>query len=335
MHRALTVFVILLTLLTSGCSSEPDRAAPATAPDTDRTLVFGGGPSGGTFNFFANKIASLITVRNERFDVTPRNSGGSAENLRSLNRRELDMGIVYSGDAYLGRNGKLPGDPTHYDRVRALGYLYGAPAQLVVHADSTITTAAQLAGKRLAVGNPGSGAALSAERFFRHLGIWDAIEVRKLGYTRAAEAFSNGDIDAFWVLVGYPNSSIIGAAANQPIRLIDLHAEARRSGFYAVYPFYSKVTIPAATYQGQDEPVTTFQDAALWCASQSVSVDAVFQSLATVYSEEGIAAMIAAHKAAGAMTVSNGLHGVSIPLHPGAVRFWKEQELTIPPKLLP
>ena len=199
--------------------------------------------------------------------MAPRGSGGSAENLRSLNKNAVDLGIVYSGDAFLGRNAKLPGDPVHYDRVRALSFLYGAPAQLVVRKDSDILSVRDLAGKTVAVGNPGSGAALSAERFFRHLSLWDKMKIRNLGYSQAASDFADKRIDAFWVLVGYPNSAIIEAATRTPIRLLDLHREASESGFYDIYPFYVRVEIPAHTYEGQDASVTTFQDASLWCAS--------------------------------------------------------------------
>lgn len=339
MRRPLLIVAALFALLTLvGCSSDPEQAQQENKQQIKAQtlhLAFGGGPTGGTFNFFANKISSLISVRYAWLDVSPRGSGGSAENLRNLNKNGVDFGIVYSGDAFLGRNGMLPNDATRYDNVRALAFLYGAPAQLVVRADSDITSAQHLKGKRVAIGNPGSGAALSAERFFKHLGIWGDMEIRKQGYSRAAAEFSAGSIDAFWVLVGYPNSSIIEAANNVPIRLINLHDDASKSGFYDTYPFYSKVVIPATTYQGLPRSVTTFQDAALWCASNPVSIDAVYDSMNAVFSKKGLGAMVAAHKAAINMSVDNGLHGVSIPLHPGAARFWKEKGVDIPSKLLP
>ena len=342
MHLVPVLILATLVCCLPGCSSEPggkDPAKTATGtpaqPSKKRYLAFGGGPTGGTFNFFANKIASVASARDEKLDIAPRGSGGSAENLRTLNQSGVDMGIVYAGDAFLGRGGELPGDPTRYDKVRALGFLYGAPAQLVVRADSDIRTVADLAGRSVAVGNPGSGAALSAERFLRHLGLWDKMKIRHLGYSQAAADFADQRIDAFWVLVGYPNAAIVEAASRQPIRLLDLDAEAESSGFYGKYPFYDRVDVPAGTYAGQDEPVHTFQDGALWCASQSLDDGVVYESLKAIYSEEGLQAMAAAHKAARDMSVASGLNGVSIPLHPGAVRFWQEQGMVIPARLLP
>ncbi len=342
MKRLLRFFPVLLLVLAVcalvGCSSDtPDGKSSSKSGQQKekRYLAFGGGPTGGTFNFFANKISSIISGEYTWVDASPRGSGGSAENLRTLNKNGVDMGIVYSGDAFLGRNGKLPGDDVKYDRVRALSFLYGAPAQLVVRKDSDIQSVSDLADKVVAVGNPGSGAALSAERFFRPLGLWDKMKIRNLGYSQAASDFADRRIDAFWVLVGYPNSAIIEAASRAPIRLIELHKDATESGFYDIYPFYSRVEIPAGIYKGQDTVVSTFQDASLWCASDVLDETVVYQCLKAIYSPQGLSDMVAAHKAARDMTIENGINAVSIPLHPGAVRFWKEQGVDIPSNLLP
>ncbi|WP_243544328.1 TAXI family TRAP transporter solute-binding subunit [Pseudodesulfovibrio tunisiensis] len=329
----------LFLAIVFGCSSESSHEHQAESgtktKEKQRFLAFGGGPTGGTFNFFANKMSSEISNTYNYLDISPKGSGGSAENLRTLNKNAVDMGIVYSGDAFLGRNAKLPNDPNYYDGVQALAFLYGAPAQLITHRGANINSVHDLVGRTVAVGNPGSGAALAAERFFRHLGIWDRIGHRTLGYSQAAADFSDKRIDAFWVLVGYPNSSIIEAATRSRVKLVDLHTDAVKSGFYDKYPFYTRVVIPAGTYEGQTAPVETFQDAALWCASEKLDAEIVQDGLTAVFSEQGIKDIITAHKAARDMSVQHALTGISIPLHPGAVSFWQEKGLTIPASMLP
>lgn len=335
----LTIILGLSMLLSFGCSTDSEEGTDGTTSGQGEKkkhfLAFGGGPTGGTFNFFANKMASIISVNYEWLDVSPKGSGGSAENLRTLNKNAIDIGIVYSGDAFLGRNGKLPNDTTRYDKVRTMSFLYGAPAQLVVRKDSGIKSAHNLEGKVVAIGNPGSGAALSAERFFKHMGLWDKMEHRNLGYSQAAADFTDKRIDAFWVLVGYPNSSIIEAASHTPINILNVHEDAVKSGFYEIYPFYSKVVIPKDTYEGQDSDIITFQDSSLWCASEVINEETVYDCLKAVYSKKGLTDMVTAHKAAKNMSIQNGIKGASIPLHPGAIRFWKEQGLDIPANLLP
>jgi len=331
----LVIMLSVIVILAAGCSDDTQQAPNQPEEHATITLTFNGGPRGGTFNYFANKMSSLMGARVPWLDMLPRESGGSLENICDMNMDLADMGIVYSGDAFLGRNGKLDCPESRLDHTRAVAYLYGAPAQLVVRKDSDIASPMDLVGKRVAVGNKGSGAALSAERFFKHLGIWDKMDHRNQGYSQAAADFMTGKVDAFWVLVGYPNSSIIEAASKAEIKLVDLHEEAMRSDFYEVYPFYDKTEIPADTYQGQTEPVTTFQDAALWCVRGNVDEDAVYQSLKTIFSEAGLEGMRKAHKAARSMSIENGINTISIPLHPGAIRFWTEQGVEIPPILLP
>lgn len=293
-------------------------------------LAYGGGPVGGTFNYIANAMAIYLSKNVDDMEVSSEGSGGSTANLKRLNKGDIDFGIVYSGDAYLGRHGRLPQDANTYENVRAVSFLYGAPAHLVTRADDGYTSAKDLAGKRVAVGNAGSGAAAAAERFFTHLGLWDKIQKQFLGYSAAAAALNDGKIDAFWVFVGYPNASVIEAAARDDIHLIDVGADAEASGFYQEYPFYEPMEIPAGTYSGQDKPVKSFQDAAYWAAHADLDENLVHDAVSAIYSPEGLKHMVAAKSTAKSMSVEDGLKGVSIPVHAGAAKFWKEHGVDVP-----
>ncbi|WP_029894363.1 TAXI family TRAP transporter solute-binding subunit [Desulfohalovibrio reitneri] len=304
------------------------------APAKAKTyLAYGGGPVGGTFNYFANAMAIYISKNVPDVECSSEGSGGSGANLKRLNSHQVDYGIVYMGDAFLGRKGKLPQDTNNYTNVRAISFLYGAPGQLVVKAKSGITSTKQLEGKRVGVGNAGSGAATACERFFTHLGIWDKVDKQFLGYSAAASAFNDGKLDAFWVFAGYPTAAIIEAATRDDVRLINIGDDAEQSGFYDEYPFYTPVTIPAKTYTGQTEAVKSFQDSAYWCANKDVDPEIVYESVKTIYSEKGLAHMVAAKKTAKSMSIEDGLKGNAIPVHPGAVKFWEEHGHSIPDDL--
>ncbi len=292
----------------------------------------GGGPTGGTFNTFANAMAVYVPKNMKDIKLSAVGSGGSVENVKRVSSGESNFGMCYAVDSALGRGGQLPKDDNKYDGTQAMGYLYGAPAQLVVRADSDFKTAKDLVGKRVAVGNAGSGAAASAERFFRHLEVWDEFSPQFLGYSAAASAFKDGKIDAFWVLVGYPNRSIIEASVQVDIRLIDVGEDAVKFGFYDAYA-YIPVTIPAGTYGDNMPACSTFQDATFLCANNEVPADVVYNVMKTLWSEKGMAAMVAAKKTFKAMTLENAFDGASIPLHPGAVKFWEEQGKTVPANL--
>lgn len=300
----------------------------------NNSIKIGGGPTGGTFNTFSNAMAVFLPKVIPDLQATSVGSGGSVENVKRVHNGESDLGLCYAVDSALGFRGKLPKDENKYDNLRAMGYLYGAPAQLVVKANSKIKRAADLKGKRVAVGNAGSGAAASAERFFRHIGVWENFKPTFMGYSAAASAFKDGKIDGFWVLVGYPNRSIIEASVQEKIGLVNVGLEAEESGFYKAFA-YSTTTIPAGTY-GKDMPeCKTFQDSTILSANKDLSDALVYAIMKALWSPEGMETMVTAKKEFGEMNMQNAFSGASVPLHPGAVKFWKEQGKTIPAELMP
>ena len=305
-----------------------------TVQAKDYSIKIGGGPTGGTFNTFTNAMAVYVPKVNPNIQATSVGSGGSVENVKRVHSGESDFGICYAVDSDLGFKGKLPQDETKYDGIRSMGYLYGAPAQLVVRADSGFKSAMDLKGKRVALGNAGSGAAASAERFFRHIGLWDNFNPTFLGYSQAASAFQDGKIDAFWVLVGYPNRSIIEAAVQVKIDLVNVGVDAEKTKFYDAYA-YSPSVIPAGTYGKEMPAVQSFQDAAILTANKDLDDELVYTVMKTLWSKAGMEAMLMAKKTFKEMTLENNFSGASVPMHPGAVKFWKEQGKEIPAKLMP
>jgi TRAP transporter TAXI family solute receptor len=306
--------------------------APTSAIAEEFKAKVGGGPTGGTFNTFTNAMAVYVPKQLDNVKMSAIGSGGSVENVKRVSSGESDFGICYAVDSALGWKGQLPKDEVKYEGNRMMGFLYGAPAQLVVRADSDIKSAMDLKGKRVAVGNAGSGAAASAERFFRHIGVWENFSPQFLGYSAAASDFKDGKIDAFWVLVGYPNRSIIEASVQVDIRLIDVGKDAAASGFYDAYA-YAPTTIPAGTYGDGMPECQSFQDAAFLCVNADVPADVVYNVMKTLWSAEGMEAMTAAKKTFASMNMDNAFMGASIPLHPGAAKFWEEAGKTVPDNL--
>ena len=298
---------------------------PLTAMAKER-IVFSGGPAGGTFQVVANAMQVYKPIKaSPDFKVRAQSSAGSVENLRKVNSGKAQMGVVYSGHVYLGRNGQMKNDPKKYEDVMAVAWLYGAPAQLVVRKDSGIKSTADLVGKKVGVGNAGSGAFANCELFFTHMGIWDKIERNAMGYNDAAQAFGNKQLDAFWLFTAFPSGAVIMAAQTNDIELIDLGMDAEKSGFFDKYPYFSKITVPAETYRGVGYESPSFQDSALWVANAKVTDDTVYKMLSMIYTDEGLAHMVEQKKTFKKMSLDTGAQGVVTPWHPGAVKFWKEK----------
>ena len=320
---------ILIIMMSSPVLSQKEPMLPYD-------YYFSGGPDGGTFKFFAHGITDYSNSLMD-FKIKTYPSAGSVDNLQKVNNRSADLGITYSGDLYLGRNGMLGGSRSRqYRNVYALAYLYGAPAHLVVLKDSGINSIADLSdGKKVAIGKVGSGAAAAGERLFRNMDIWREIKPQYLGYAEGAEALIAKQVDALWVFSGFPNAAVTRSASMKNIKLISVYDEAKeKNGFFEDFPFYQKVIIPAGTYKGVDYDVISYQDSTLLTAGRHVPADNIEELLNTIYTDKGLEYLVSMKSTAKAMSLESGLIGIVTPMHRGAIAFWesKGKKLTIEQK---
>ncbi|MFH1019302.1 MAG: TAXI family TRAP transporter solute-binding subunit, partial [Pseudomonadota bacterium] len=189
-------------------------------------------------------------------------------------------------------------------------------------------------GKKIATGGPNSGAALTFELFTKHLGLWGKFTPIYLGGGKAVDAVGDRQVAAFNWTVNIGHSTITQAAATYEIRLIDLGTPAEKSGLYKAYPYFSPCTIPAGAYKWIDEPVPSFQQSTTWTANKDVDAEVVYQMIKQMYAAENKEFLTnSIGKVFLEMTKENALAGITIPLHPGAERFWKEQGVAIPPEI--
>jgi len=313
-------------LLTGFCAFLAITFAFTGSSFAKKRIVFGGGPAGGTFQVVANALQVYKPLKEvKEFTVRAQSSGGSVENLRKVNSGKMQFGVVYSGHVFQGLNGMMKNDPKKYEDVKAVAWIYGAPAQLIVRADAGITSVKQLEGKKVGVGNAGSGAFANCELFFSHMGIWDKIERNAMGYNDAAAAFGNNQLDAFWLFTAFPSGAVIMAAQTNDIAMVNLDVDAESSGFYKKYPYFSKLAVPAKTYKGVEKDVPTFQDSTLIVANSKVSDDVVYKILSIIFTPEGLKHMVEQKKTFKEMSIENGINGIVTPMHPGAEKFWKEK----------
>jgi TRAP transporter TAXI family solute receptor len=319
MNHRFAIIVFGLCLAASGWVFAPGALAK-------QCFVFGGGPAGGTFQVVAEAIQGYKAVKeNPEFAIQAQTSADSIENLRQTNLGRMQFSTLYSGEVWQGRNGMLPDDRRKYEAVLAVAYLYGTPAQLIIRKGSGITSVRDLVGKRVGVGSAGFAAFVNCERLFKYLGIWDRIERKAMGYNDAAAAFGSNQLDAFWLFTAFPSSAVIAAAQTSDIDLVDLAADARAAGYFDKYRYFFRLTIPAGTYRGVDRAVGTYQDSVLWVANANVPDEVVYKLLGLIFSDDGLAYMVSKKKTFKEMSIAGGTTGIVTPMHPGAMKFWKEK----------
>ena len=295
--------------------------------------VIKGGQIGGGFNRWTSAWSIYLSKAVPGVKFSSESSTGSAENMRVAGAGQVDFALVFASDLYDGYRGNAPFKSALKD-VRALTYVYATVDHFVVPASSSIKTIEDVKGKRVSFGGPGSGSAAMIGQLMQQVGVRDSVTAVYLG-SKAPQALANGKIDAFNWSPGLGNATIRNTAAMLKIRFLNLDELARKSGFYKKYPYYGKIIIPGGLYSGVDQDTPTFGTGSILVANKKVSDDLVHKVLTAIYSDAVRKEMAGAVGEASikAMSKDAALNYITVPLHPGAEKYWKEQGKTIPADL--
>ncbi len=316
---------ILLTLVVLIAAA----IAPAYGQKVER-LNFVGGPPSGVFGIFATGIGTYLSKNVANLDVSVTATGGSVENIRRVNGGEAEMGLSFSSDVYEAYYGleQFKGKPlTNY---RAVGLVFFGVAHTITFADSGIRTADDLAGKRVAVGNPGSGTFASAERIFRALGVWDKLNRIPLLGAQAGEAMSDGKADAYFWTGPEPDRVTMEAATKKPIRAIDVYTPATKTDFFKQFPYFTRYVFAANSYKGITEETSTIGIPVIWYVHKDLAPALVQKITEAAYNKAGNTHMMQVHAGSKDMVAQRALQGVTFPLHKGAEDHWRAAGIQIP-----
>lgn len=303
---------------------------PSAYGEKAERLNFVGGPPSGVFGIFATGIGTYLSKNVPNLDVSITATGGSAENIRRVNNGEAEMGLSFASDvheAYFGLE-QFKGKPL--TNFRSIGVVFFAVVNVITYADSGIRTAEDLAGKRVAVGTPGSGTFTNSERVFRTLGTWDKINRIPLLGAQAGEAMQDGKADAYSWTGPQPDRVTMEAATKKPIRAIDIYTPASKTDFFKHYPYFTRYVFPAGSYKGITEDTATIGIPVIWYLHKDVPDNLVQKMIEAVYSKEGRAHMLKVHAGSRDMMPEKALQGVTFPLHKGAENHWKAAKIPIP-----
>ena len=297
------------------------------------SLSIATGGTGGVYYPYGGGLAELINKYIDGYDAVAEVTGASVENAGLVFRGDSDMALALADTVAAAYNGTGDFEGRQVDNLRALASIYPNAVQIVTLADSGITSLADLAGKRVSVGAPGSGTELSANTILSANGItYDDIYARRLNFNETAGALRDGQIDAGFWSVGPPTSSILDLATTRNVRILPL-SEAEISAAQEAEPVFAAYTLPAGTYQGQDEDVTTISTPNVLIVNSDMDEELAYTIAKTMY--DHVDELIAIHPAANNTTVAFSLEATPIPFHPGAARYYQESGQEVPQDLMP
>jgi TRAP transporter TAXI family solute receptor len=255
---------------------------------------------------------------------------GSVENLRLVDSGQIESGFAQAdlaAWAYNGVNMFAAGGPLR--RLHAIASLFPSAAHLVVRADSPIRSLADLRGKSISLGEEGSGSAADADVLLAAAGFGVKDLTRKhLRPGSAAEGIKAGTLDAFFLVGGYPVPAIRDLAAAVPIRLVPIEGkivDALRKDF----SFYRRTEIPAGSYPGLDVDTPSLGFSVLWLVNADIDADLVYAITQSLWHPTTAKLFASLDPIGKSIRLERALDGLSVPLHPGAARFYREAGLAL------
>jgi len=315
----------LKTLITGAATATMLAGAPAIAQDQTFISIGTGGVTG---VYYPTGGAICRLVNRERKDHGIRcaveSTGGSVYNINTIKAGELEFGVAQSDWQYHAYNGTSQFADNPFPGIRAMFSVHPEPFTLVVRADSGIEDFEGLKGKRVNVGNPGSGQRATMEVVMEAFGMGmdDFALATEYKGSEMAQQICDNNIDAMIYTIGHPAAAIKEATTSCDVKLVDVAGEPIEK-LVSDNPYYRVATIPAGMYDGTDVDVTTFGVGATFVTSEDVPEDVAYVVAKAVMSN--LDDFRGLHPAFANLEAEEMVNdGLSAPLHPGAEKAYKE-----------
>ena len=296
-----------------------------------------GGPTGVYFqvgNAVCKMVAKLQSADHGRKKGTEKayrcsapSTGGSTYNIGQIMQGELQFGVAQSDWQYHAYNGTRPDKVKPYDKLRAVFSAHPEPFQIITRKGSKIKDWKSLKGKKVNIGNPGSGQRGTFEVLMEAHGVDTGYfgSTSELTSSEQSGALCDKKIDAFGYTVGVPNAGVAQSTDGCGASIINLDTDPVKK-LVADNPFYAFATIPKGTYKTSKKDVTTFGVMASVVTSEAVPEDLVYAVVKAVF--ENLDDFKKQHPAFANLDPKKMIvDGLSAPLHPGAVKYYKEKGL--------
>jgi TRAP transporter TAXI family solute receptor len=286
------------------------------------------GGTGGVYYPYGGGLANLISNYIEGVEVTAEVTPASVDNMLLIESQDADLAFVLADTLADGAAGT--GAFEQPIPAQALAVLYNNVTHIVTTDGAGIGSVADLAGKRVSVGSPGSGTEVIADRLLTVAGIdpQSGVTREQLGAAESADALRDGQIDAYFWSGGLPTASVtdLGASANIDLMLVP-NAELADEMQEQHGAFYGTDVVPSGTYPGHDEDTEVIVVPNVLVVNEAFDEQLAYDILAAMFEHQD--ELILSHPEAENLTLESATVNSPVPFHPGAVRFYEEQGITI------
>ncbi|MGC1498205.1 MAG: TAXI family TRAP transporter solute-binding subunit [Sulfitobacter sp.] len=301
--------------------------AGTTAMAQEKFITIGTGGQTGVYFVVGQSICRLVNRGSAEHNLkcTAPSTGGSIANINAIKAGDMDMGVAQSDWQYHAYNGTSEFEGNKFDKERAVFSVHGEPFTVIARADAGIKTFADLKGKRVNIGNPGSGQYATMQVVMDALG-WtmdDFALASELKPAEQAAALGDNKVDAIIYTVGHPNGSIQEAVSTVDAVMVPVTGP-EIDKLIADNPYYAAATIPGGMYKGSDAETNTFGVKATFVTSSDVDEETIYQVVKAVF--DNFDRFKRLHPAFENLKEEEMIAaGLSAPLHDGAAKYYKEK----------
>ncbi|MEW6423962.1 MAG: TAXI family TRAP transporter solute-binding subunit [Bacillota bacterium] len=325
MKKFISLAIVFLfgAFLLAGCGSK--QGAPAgekQAAGKKQYISIGTAKVGGTWYPLGAGIAEVLNKNVPGLQATAEETNGAVANVQLINDGQAEVGFTMPSTAYESYTGtgNFQGKKNH---VLAWFSIEDVYQTTIVPKGSGIKTALDIKGKRIGIGQPGSANFIDGKLWLEASGVsLNDVKILYLSQAEMAEALKNGQIDVFLWCTGYPSASIQELALSRDVEFLSTTKEAMAK-IQKQYPYYSLKTIPAGIYKGIDKDLPTMSYRRMVVIRDDLDEETVYKMTKAVF--ENLNYLGTVHPIFKALSLNNALDSVSIPLHPGALKYYKEK----------
>lgn len=290
-------------------------------------MTMGTGGTSGTYYGYGGVLGQYIK-NNAGVNVTVVSTDGSKANIQGIAAGNYQLGTVQSDVmAYAWEGTRSFEAEGKVDSFRTVAGLYAEAVQLVTM-DASIKSVADLKGKSVSIGAPGSGVYFNAIDVLTAAGLAETdIKAQYQSFADSADALKDGKIDAAFIVAGAPTPAITELCTTNSAYLVPIDGEVAEK-LMAACPFYTVYEVPAGTYAGQTEAVKTVTVKATLIVSADAAEEDVYNLTAAIYNN--IEAITAENAKGAELSIENATTGMIVPFHSGAAKYFAEKGVEVP-----
>lgn len=304
-------------------------AFSATAAQAqERFITIGTGGQTGVYFVVGQSICKLVNRGSADHGIkcTAPSTGGSIANINAIKAGDMQMGVAQSDWQFHAYNGSSQFEGNKFDNIRAVFSVHPEPFNVIARTEANINSLDDLKGKRVNLGNPGSGQRATMDVVMNAKG-WttgDFALASELKSSEQAQALCDNKLDAIIFTVGHPAGSIQEATTTCDAKLVGISDDPAVQKLVEENPYYSMATVPGGMYNGNPDDKQTFGVRATFVSSTDVDDEVVYQVVKAVF--DNFDRFKGLHPAFANLDPEEMISaGLSAPLHPGAEKYYKER----------